>query len=264
MTDLNKAPAVGVTDALRAFVAIPPLQYGAVGTRDVDVGCWQRAHAAAVAALAGAAQGAEPSALRGALEEIAAMEYDKWSNGARAGEIARNALAMQSQSIPVTGATVADRLDALADREQAGSQAASDLYAAATIWRKHLKAGVAQGAEPPDHFPPREAFIWNLGFRAGAETATLDVVQAAADASSVGHLSALLDIQTALLGRAMAVMKAVEGAASPANEGSGDFTATIPYGAWAEFVDARAGLLYAVAQSPIGASPQPTAPEKKE
>lgn len=102
----------------------------------------------AIAALAGAAQGAEPSALRGALEEIAAMEYDKWSNGARAGEIARNALAMQSQSIPVTGATVADRLDAMADREQAGSQASSDLYAAATIWRKHLKAGAAQGAEP--------------------------------------------------------------------------------------------------------------------
>lgn len=98
--------------------------------------------------VAGAAQGAEPSALRGALEEIAAMEYDKWSNGARAGEIARNALAMQSQSIPVTGATVADRLDAMADREQAGSQASSDLYAAATVWRKHLKAGAAQGAEP--------------------------------------------------------------------------------------------------------------------
>lgn len=99
---------------------------------------------------AGAAQGAEPSALRGALEEIAAMEYDKWSNGARAGEIARNALAMQSQSIPVTGATVADRLDAMADREQAGSQASSDLYAAATVWRKHLKAGAAQGADTRD------------------------------------------------------------------------------------------------------------------
>lgn len=147
MGALAAAPAVGVTDALDACRAL--VTYAdADGWDESRFEKYQDAITKARAALAGAAQGAEPSALRGALEEIAAMEYDKWSNGARAGEIARNALAMQSQSIPVTGATVADRLDAMADREQAGSQASSDLYAAATVWRKHLKAGAAQGVEP--------------------------------------------------------------------------------------------------------------------
>lgn len=79
----------------------------------------------------------------------------------------------------------------------------------------------------------------------------VDPIQAAADASSVGHLSALLDHQTQLLRRAMAAMKAIEGAASPADEGRGDFTATVPYETWAAFVDARASLLHDVAQSPV-------------
>lgn len=38
----------------------------------------------------------------------------------------------------VSGDTVADRLDAMADLCKPGSQAMSDLYAAATAWRKHL------------------------------------------------------------------------------------------------------------------------------
>ena len=162
MGALAAAPAVGVTalriavDALEILNRRPrPMCRDCADENGTCPGSGLPCDMVAVirdarAALAGAAQGAEPSALRGALEEIAAMEYDKWSNGARAGEIARNALAMQSQSIPVTGATVADRLDAMADREQAGSQASSDLYAAATVWRKHLKAGAAQGADTRD------------------------------------------------------------------------------------------------------------------
>ena len=81
----------------------------------------------------------------------------------------------------------------------------------------------------------------------------LDIVQAAADAASVGHLSHLLDHQSALLDRAMAALKAVESTASPADEADGDFDARIPYEAWATFVDARAALLHDVKQSPVAA-----------
>ncbi|ENA37471.1 hypothetical protein HMPREF1487_04389 [Pseudomonas sp. HPB0071] len=43
--------------------------------------------------------------------------------------------------------TVADRLDRMADSLPTGSQSQSDLYAAATIWRKHLAAPDALQAE---------------------------------------------------------------------------------------------------------------------
>ncbi|MBN9410873.1 MAG: hypothetical protein J0H69_17145 [Burkholderiales bacterium] len=46
------------------------------------------------------------------------------------------------------GETLADRLDWLADRQPPGSQAQSDLYAAATIWRKHLKPSLLTQAAP--------------------------------------------------------------------------------------------------------------------
>lgn len=83
----------------------------------------------------------------------------------------------------------------------------------------------------------------------------LDIVQAAADAASVGHLSHLLDHQSGLLARAMAAMKAMESTASPFDESDGDLDARIPYEAWASFVDARASLLHDVKQSPV-APPQ--------
>ena len=44
----------------------------------------------------------------------------------------------------VSGGNLADRLDVLADTASPGSQMQSDLYAAATIWRKHLKGPAAQ------------------------------------------------------------------------------------------------------------------------
>ena len=51
----------------------------------------------------------------------------------------------------------------------------------------------------------------------------------------------------------MAVMKAVELRGSPIDESDGDLDARIPYEAWSTFVDARAALLHAVAQSPVAA-----------
>ena len=42
------------------------------------------------------------------------------------------------------GDTVADRLDRLADHSEPGSQRQADLYAAATVWRKHLAARPAR------------------------------------------------------------------------------------------------------------------------
>ncbi|MEI2416159.1 hypothetical protein V8Z80_08235 [Orrella sp. JC864] len=44
------------------------------------------------------------------------------------------------------GATVADRLDAMADECAPGSQRAADLLAASTIWRKHLAGPAAQAS----------------------------------------------------------------------------------------------------------------------
>ncbi|ARP89782.1 hypothetical protein CAL14_05355 [Bordetella genomosp. 9] len=47
------------------------------------------------------------------------------------------------------GATVADRLDAMADDCAPGSQRAADLRAAATVWRKHLAGPAAQPKRSP-------------------------------------------------------------------------------------------------------------------
>lgn len=52
-------------------------------------------------------------------------------------------VAAQAQQY-VSGGSLADRLDALADTAPPGSQMQSDLYAAATIWRKHLKGPAVQ------------------------------------------------------------------------------------------------------------------------
>lgn len=47
------------------------------------------------------------------------------------------------------GATVADRLDAMADDCAPGSQRAADLRAAAAVWRKHLAGPAAQPKRSP-------------------------------------------------------------------------------------------------------------------
>lgn len=48
------------------------------------------------------------------------------------------ALGMSIGPAAFDGKTVADRLDQMADAQPSGSSAQSDLYAAATVWRKHL------------------------------------------------------------------------------------------------------------------------------
>jgi|GEM_PF-2821860 len=75
--------------------------------------------------------------------------------------------------------------------------------------------------------------------------------------ASIGHLSALVDGQHALLEKAKATMTALHGAASPVDESRGDLDARIPASAFARFVDAHAELLHAMAQSPVAAPAAP-------
>lgn len=121
-------------------------------------GAWVRYddHAAALARAAHAAAKSETAAAGisdaavQALESIAAMTFDRWSEGYRAGQIAIAALdKLRVQTTEWGPAPVgneadepmslADRLDLMADAQAAGSTAQSDLYAAATVWRKHLR-----------------------------------------------------------------------------------------------------------------------------
>lgn len=125
-------------------------------------GAWVRYddHAAALARAAhAAAPKAAPAVEAGgplndaavqALESIAAMTFDRWSEGYRAGQIAIAALDKLRVQTTEWGPapagneadepmSLADRLDLMADAQAAGSTAQSDLYAAATVWRKHLR-----------------------------------------------------------------------------------------------------------------------------
>lgn len=108
---------------------------------------YQAGHAAAKAETAAA--GISDAAVQ-ALESIAAMTFDRWSEGYRAGQIAIAALdKLRVQTTEWGPAPVgneadepmslADRLDLMADAQAAGGTAQSDLYAAATVWRKHLR-----------------------------------------------------------------------------------------------------------------------------
>ena len=108
---------------------------------------YQAGYAAAKAEIAAA--GISDAAVQ-ALESIAAMTFDRWSEGYRAGQIAIAALdKLRVQTTEWGPAPVgneadepmslADRLDLMADAQAAGSTAQSDLYAAATVWRKHLR-----------------------------------------------------------------------------------------------------------------------------
>ena len=108
---------------------------------------YQAGHAAAKSETAAA--GISDAAVQ-ALESIAAMTFDRWSEGYRAGQIAIAALdKLRVQTTEWGPAPVgneadeprslADRLDLMADAQAAGSTAQSDLYAAATVWRKHLR-----------------------------------------------------------------------------------------------------------------------------
>ena len=108
---------------------------------------YQEGYAAAKAETAAA--GISDAAVQ-ALESIAAMTFDRWSEGYRAGQIAIAALDKLRVQTTEWGPSpvgneadepmsLADRLDLMADAQAAGSTAQSDLYAAATVWRKHLR-----------------------------------------------------------------------------------------------------------------------------
>ena len=81
--------------------------------------------------------------------------------------------AVKQETEPVAGGTVADRLDAMADRSPAGSQEQSDLYAAATIWRKHL---VHRAAPPSADAEDAERLDWLTRIVSGAELRRIGVV----------------------------------------------------------------------------------------
>lgn len=61
---------------------------------------------------------------------------------------------------------LADRIDRLADAQPAGSQAQADLYAAATVWRKHLLG---------PQYGPRDDSVWMLIEEDAPIDAPLDV-----------------------------------------------------------------------------------------
>lgn len=59
--------------------------------------------------------------------------------------------------------TLADRLDSMADKQVPGSQEQSDLYAAANIWRKHLKGPVVlQDTKRLEWVMYNQAIIWHM------------------------------------------------------------------------------------------------------
>jgi len=141
------------TEALRAkFEAWAVAEYSLNFDDDTPLkrylwAAYQAGHAAAKAEAAAA--GISDAAVQ-ALESIAAMTFDRWSEGYRAGQIAIAALdKLRVQTTEWGPAPVgneadeprslADRLDLMADAQAAGSTAQSDLYAAATVWRKHLR-----------------------------------------------------------------------------------------------------------------------------
>ncbi|MFN9473245.1 DUF3850 domain-containing protein [Acidovorax sp.] len=90
-----------------------------------------------------------------------------------------------------------------------------------------------------------------------ASEAALEEVENAALTSSVGHLSALLDHQGALLAKAMQTMKALHDGLIP-DESMEGVPATIPPHVLRNFVDANAQLLHNIASSSVVA-PAPAA-----
>uniref|UniRef100_UPI001F1428CB hypothetical protein n=2 Tax=Alcaligenes xylosoxydans xylosoxydans TaxID=85698 RepID=UPI001F1428CB len=80
-----------------------------------------------------------------------------WAAWEARAALASAPIAGEAQSYP--GDDVAARLDNMADDQPPGSQAQSDLYAAATIWRKHIahRAAPQASAEGVRNAAPEEA-----------------------------------------------------------------------------------------------------------
>jgi hypothetical protein len=85
--------------------------------------------------------------------------------------------------------------------------------------------------------------------KAAEQHSALKDVEIAGLNSSVEHLSALVDDARSLLQRAMQVMKELHESAQP-DESQDGVPAVIPGAAFAQFVDAHAELMYAIANSP--------------
>jgi hypothetical protein len=73
----------GVTEALRAFVDIKPLGYGAKGTRDIDMAQWNEAHRAALVCLAALTQPTtvQQAGVLSALRRISLIEIERGMDG---------------------------------------------------------------------------------------------------------------------------------------------------------------------------------------
>ena len=98
--DRSQPVGAGMTDAQLANAAYAGYDnYWTEDCKGIDAEAWAASAKAVIALSVAASAPAGERRLRTALEDIAAMTYDAWSNGARAGEIARNALA----SLPVSG-----------------------------------------------------------------------------------------------------------------------------------------------------------------
>lgn len=90
-------------------------------------------------------------------------------------------------------------------------------------------------------------------FKAGQisqSTQQTDYATIAGLEASVGHLSQMVDELRLLLGTSMDAMKEVEQNGCPIDESDGNVDCRVPYEQWANFVDSRAKLLYAIKHSP--------------
>jgi len=146
-------PAAPHSDLERARQGLPPYNPSMPTEQD-----WQRITENGRKAWGGAqaAASAEPVAratvyMRDGRRQVLICELG--TAGAAAltiGEHDLYAAPVAAQAQPdYPGATVADRLDAMADDCAPGSQRAADLRAAATVWRKHLAGPAAQPKRRP-------------------------------------------------------------------------------------------------------------------
>lgn len=79
----------------------------------------------------------EQAAKSGRTHAVQPRQTDAWTQPLFAAPPAAAPVAA-GEPVAFDGKTVADRLDQMADAQLPGSSAQSDLYAAATVWRKHL------------------------------------------------------------------------------------------------------------------------------
>lgn len=108
----------------------------------------------------------------------------------------------------------------------------------------------------PHHAVLNDPTVWQFAFdafKAGQNSQSAqsaDYATIAGLESSVGHLSQMVDELRTLLGTSMNAMKEVELSGSSIDESHGNIDCRVPYEHWANFVDARARLLFVIKHSP--------------